>query len=169
MEEQNIVIEVLKQAILMEKRGKSFYKKIAEQTDNEEVKKIFNAMSKEEDLHIRILSEQFANYAHYKEFKISNLKDKGEEGSVADMILSKEIKTKLSASGFEAAAISAAIDMENKAIDLYEDRAKKAESPAEKNIYEWLANWEQSHLNILNELDKELMEQIWYDNKFWPF
>ena len=169
MEEDNIVIEVLKQAILMEKRGKSFYKKIAEQAENEEVKKIFNAMSKEEDLHIRILSEQFTHYAHYKDFKISNLKDQGEEGSVADMILSKEIKIKLSASGYEAAAISAAIDMENKAIDLYEERGKKAETPAEKNIYNWLAGWEQSHLNILNELDKELKEQIWYDNKFWPF
>ncbi len=169
MEVENPIVDVLKQAILMEKRGKAFYKKVAEQAENEEVKKIFTTMSKEEDLHIRILSEQYTHFANYKEFKLSNLKDTGEVGTVADMILSKDIKKSLSAAGFEAAAISAAIDMENKAIDLYSERAKKSDNPAEKNLYEWLSEWEQGHLTILNELNKELLEQIWYDNKFWPF
>lgn len=169
MENDNAVIEVLKQAILMEKRGKSFYKKVAEQTEDKEVKKIFNTMAKEEELHIRILSEQFSHYAHYNEFKISNLKESGSEGTIADIILSKEIKNKISASGYEAAAIAAAIDMENRAIEYYADRALKSENPNERHMFEWLSNWEQSHLKILNELDKELLEQIWYDNKFWPF
>lgn len=167
--EENQVIEILKSAILMEKRGKAFYKKIAEQVEDPEVKKIFSIMSKEEDLHIRMLSEQFTHFVHNKEFKLIDFKENGGEGSVADIILSKELKNKISASGFEAAAISAAIDMENKAIEVYETRAKKAETPAEKNIYSWLAEWEQSHLSILNELDKELLETIWFDNKFWPF
>ena len=95
MEEENPEIEILKLAILLEKRGKAFYKKVSEQSENEEVKKIFTIMAKEEELHIRILSEQFTHFAHYKEFKLSNLKETGNEGTVADIILSKEIKKKI--------------------------------------------------------------------------
>jgi len=37
--------EILKTAILMEKRGKAFYEKVAEQASSQEVKKIFSMMA----------------------------------------------------------------------------------------------------------------------------
>ena len=88
---------------------------------------------------------------------------------IAKLVLSEEIKMKISAAGFEAAAISAAIDMEKRAIEIYSSQAGIASDPYEKNLYSWLAEWERSHLKILNELDNELKERIWFDNKFWPF
>ncbi len=168
-QDDKTLIDVMKSAILMERRGKAFYKKVAEQTEDEEVKKIFNIMAKEEDIHIRFLSEQFIHLVNYKEFKLSNFKENSGEGSIADIILSKDLKKKISASGYEAAAISAAIDMENKAIDIYSDRARTTTNSAERSLFEWLANWEKGHLNILNDLNNELMEHVWNDNKFWPF
>jgi rubrerythrin len=39
----------------------------------------------------------------------------------------------------------------------------------EKELYAWLADWEQTHLKMLNEMNKQLMESIWNDNQFWPF
>lgn len=169
MELENTLVNILKSAILMEKRGKSFYKKVSELAEDAEVKKIFTIMAKEEDVHIRFLSEQFAHLAGYKELKLISYKGNDEEGSIADMILSKDLKKKISASGFEAAAISAAIDMENKAIDLYSERAKTSTDSKEKSLFQWLADWEKGHLKILSELNQELMEEVWYDNKFWPF
>jgi rubrerythrin len=87
---------------------------------------------------------------------------------VAD-ILTQELKEEMSAADYEAAAISAAISMEKKAIELYADRAVAAQDPNEKALYEWLAKWETQHLNFLAEIDKELTEQIWHDSNFWPF
>ena len=104
MELENTLVNILKSAILMEKRGKSFYKKVSELAEDAEVKKIFTIMAKEEDVHIRFLSEQFAHLAGYKELKLISYKGNDEEGSIADMILSKDLKKKISASGFEAAA-----------------------------------------------------------------
>lgn len=45
-------IEIIHQAIQTEKNGQAYYKKIAEATQNEALKNIFNALSKEEENHI---------------------------------------------------------------------------------------------------------------------
>lgn len=50
-------LDILKQAILLEKRGKSFYQSSAEQAENQAVKDFFEAMADEETHHIKILSE----------------------------------------------------------------------------------------------------------------
>lgn len=44
---------------------------------------------------------------------------------VATEVLTTEMKKQISAAGFEAAAISAAIDFETKAVELYSSRAER--------------------------------------------
>lgn len=87
----------------------------------------------------------------------------------AVMILSEKIKKEISAAGFEAAAISAAIDFENNAIAVYSQRAQEATDPNEKAMYHMLAEWEKGHHHLLHKLNEDLKEQIWNDNNFWPF
>jgi rubrerythrin len=159
--------DILKTAILMERRGKAFYEKVAEQTQSMEVRNIFNIMAEEENSHIEFLSKQFSNYEKNKIFGKNEFHTADDQ--IAKMILSKDIKKQISAAGFEAAAISAAIDMENKAIEVYSSRAKGSDDDSEKELYNFLANWEKGHLKLLMELNKELMEEVWYDNNFWPF
>lgn len=166
---ENKALDILKSAILFEQRGKAFYSTVAQQTSNMEVRKIFETMAHEEQTHIEFLSEQFRHYQQNNEFKKVKLSEKTEGESIADLVLTEQLKNELSSAGYEAAAISAAIDMETKAIELYSSRAKEASDLNEKIIYEWLADWEQGHHKILNELNKELMEKIWYDNQYWPF
>ena len=166
--ENNVVLDILKQAILLEKRGYAFYSTVAEKTDDPDIKNIFQVMADEETLHVKFLSEQFASYDKNKSFVKADLPDHTNDG-IANLVLSKEVKEKISAAGFEAAAIAAAIDMEKKAIEIYSKQAAEASDPNEKELYNWLADWEKTHLSILNKLDEELKEKIWYDNQFWPF
>ena len=159
-------IEVLKTAILMERRGKAFYENVASQTQSEDVKKIFTMMAEEEQTHIEFLSKQFASYSKNNKFeKADLLPDTG----VVNEILSGDIKKQISAASFEAAAISAAIDMETKAIEVYTKQAKEATDPNEKELFAWLADWEKGHHKVLHELNEELKQNIWFDNNFWPF
>jgi len=88
---------------------------------------------------------------------------------VVNMILSPEIKNQISGAGYEAAAISASIDMENKAVEVYTEFANRSSDVSIKELFMWLADWEKGHVKILNELDNELKEKIWFDNNFWPF
>jgi len=145
-------IEILKSAILLEKRGRAFYSKIARQTSGKAVKAFFELMADEEVKHVEILTEQFKAYRQNKKFIPGDYQE-DHSNSISSKVLTKELKTEISAADYEAAAISAAMAMEKTAIQLYK----------------WLAEWEMQHLNFLAEIDKELTEQVWHDNNFWPF
>ena len=159
--------EILKNAILLEKRGQAFYGKVAGQASSKAVKEFFEMMADEEVKHVQILSEQFKAYQKNSQFNPGEYKDIS--GNIASSVLTQELKDELSAADYEAAAISAAMSMEEKAIKLYSGRAAESDDPNEKALYQWLADWERQHLHFLSEIDKELTEQIWYDNSFWPF
>lgn len=161
-------LEILKMAILMEKRGHAFYTKVAEQTIDPEIKHIFLTMADEETQHVKFLSEQYLSYEKNQSFSKMELPDLAEEG-LDSIILSDDMKLIISSAGFEAAAISAAIDFEKKAVEVYSKQAEISNDPNEKEMYRWLAAWEGGHMKILNDLDNELKEKIWNDNQFWPF
>jgi rubrerythrin len=160
-------VDILKEAILLERRGKAFYTTAARQTESEAAKKIFEMMAAEEDEHIEFLSKQFAHYDQHKTFMKND--HVVEDDSTVMQILSEEIKKQINAASFEAAAISAAMDFETRAVQIYSDRASSATDPNEKEMYQMLADWEKGHHFWLHKINEELKEQVWYDNNFWPF
>ena len=161
-------LKILKNAILLEKRGQAFYQTVADRTQTQAVKKFFEIMAGEEEEHIKILSEQFKSFKNNNKFKTRDYVSK-EAVNVVSNVLTKELQEQISGAGFESAAISAAISMEQKSIELYSQRAETAENVEEKKLYQWLCQWEQGHLDMLVKMDKELTEKIWNDNRFWPF
>ena len=161
-------VDILKEAILLERRGKAFYTTAARQTESEAARKIFEMMAAEEEEHINFLSKQFAHYDKNKSFmKVDDVADT-DDATVME-ILTEEIKKQVSAAGFEAAAISAAMDFETRAVQIYSDRAESATDIHEKEMYQMLADWEKGHHFWLHKINEDLKEQVWYDNNFWPF
>ena len=161
-------IDILKMAILMERRGFAFYAKVAENTADPDIKNVFLVMADEESKHVKFLSEQYVNYEKEHKFAHANLSDLAHE-EFANLILTGDMKKKISSAGFEAAAISAAVDFEKRAIEVYSKQAELTGDTNEKALYQWLADWEKGHLKVLNDIDNELKEKIWNDNQFWPF
>ena len=166
--DEDRTLAILKNAILLEKRGKSFYATVADQTDKDAVRQFFKQMATEEDSHIRILSEQFKSYNDTKSFKSSAFETE-HSANFATEIINAAFKEQVAAADFEAAAIAAAMAMEKNAITLYSQRAEEAQDENEKALYRWLADWEKSHLEFLATIDRELTEKVWNDNNFWPF
>lgn len=162
----NQPVEIIKGALLLERKGKSFYQTVASQTKSETVKQIFSMMAAEEEQHVRILTQQYVKLVH--EGKLAEMHYDAQPTDVASEVLNQKIRTEINAAGYEAAAISAAIGMEDKAIEYYSSQAEKATSPIEKELFQWLANWEKTHLKLLIDLDNNLREDVWYDNNFWP-
>lgn len=163
------VTDILKQAIIMEHRGKALYEQVARQTNNEEVRKIFNTMAEEEQTHIEFLQKQLTHYGNKGGFDRNDLEKAPGHEAIANTILTEDMVKDISGSGFESAAISAAIDMENKSVEVYSKRAEETSDPNEKELFEWLADWEKGHHKLLIELNRQLTEKVWYDNNFWPF
>lgn len=161
-------LNVLKQAVLLERRGHAFYSKVADQADKPAVKKFFNMMADEENRHIKVLEDQFRAYSESGHFRPLDGGSRESQG-FADKVITKDLAEALSAASFEAAAIAAAMTLEKNAIRLYANRAEAAENSEEKALYDWLANWEKSHLDFLADVERELTESVWFDNSFWPF
>lgn len=161
-------IDILKEAILLERRGKAFYTTCARQTESEAARKIFQMMAEEEEEHIQFLSRQFSHYEKNKSF-LKNDTSADVDDETVMKILSEEIKKEISAASFEAAAISAAMDFETRAVKIYSERAEQATDENEKEMYSMLAEWEKGHHFWLHKINEELKEDIWYDNNFWPF
>jgi len=162
-------INILKEAILLERRGKAFYSSVAEKSDSASAKKIFEMMAEEEEEHIKFLSSQFANYEKTKKFLKPEGYVENPEDEIAMRVLTDAMKKEINAASFEAAAISAAMDFETRAVKVYSARAAEATDPNEKALYKMLADWEKSHQHFLHELNEELKADIWNDNSFWPF
>ncbi|RTZ96442.1 MAG: rubrerythrin [Deltaproteobacteria bacterium] len=160
-------LTILKRAILLETRGKAFYKQAAKTAQSPVVTEFFEMMAAEEVSHIKILSDQYKSFQADSKF-IPRSADEYSDDS-ADQVITEKLKENISAAGFESAAISAAMGMEEKAINLYSQRAKAADDPDEKALYQWLAEWETQHLEMLAKIDREVTETIWNDNSFWPF
>ena len=161
------VIDILKEAILLERKGKAFYTQAARNSESKSTTKIFEMMAEEEDEHIEFLTKQFKSYVENHEFL--TVGGHHEEDDSTTEILTEQIKKEINAASFEAAAISAAIDFENRAIAIYSGRAKEATDSKEKEMYQMLADWESGHHHLLHKLNEDLKEQIWNDNNFWPF
>jgi rubrerythrin len=160
-------LNIIKQAIFLEIQGRAFYSKVAEQCGQEGLADIFRTMAKEEESHIEYLTNYSNAYKNNGAFpEQSNI---GPGPELADTVLSEEIKKSISAASYEAAAVSAAIEMEKKAVALYQDRAKKTDSTSEKELYERLAKWELTHLDVLTDLNDSIVEAAWNENGFWPF
>ncbi len=161
-------LNILKKAIILEQRGHAFYKKVAEQAENEEVRSFFESMAQEEIIHLKVLSAQFKAFNKRGNFEPGTFEG-AQKSTLPQKVLNLEIMKRIASAGFEASAISAAIAMEQRAVNIYADQADAADDPEEKIVYNWLSTWERDHLNMLMEIDQALLDQVWGDNNFWPF
>jgi rubrerythrin len=164
--EENKTLDIIKKAILLEHRGKALYESIAQKTEIEPVKELFEMLLEEEEKHINTLNKQFSLVSKGKDFDTGEL-DKVED-ITAKTVLSQGIVKGISAAGYEAAVIAAALEFEKNAVKYYGDLEAAASSPEENKLFNWLVKWETEHMTMLAKIDDDLKEQIWYDNSFWP-
>lgn len=162
-------LEIIKQALLLEKRGKSFYSKVAEHTQHTSVREFFQLMAEEEQDHIHALLKQYKAMKERGRFESGSFDESIDIRQTADQVLSNEIIKLINGADYESAAISAAISMEERAVKVYSERAESATDAEEKKLYSWLTRWERAHLHQLLEIDRVISERIWNDNNFWPF
>ncbi len=161
-------LTILKNAFLIERKGKSLYEKAMTHAKDESVKIFFKDLANDEQEHMDILEKQFKALMKDGKFMAGGFQNDGGAVAAPD-ILDESLKDKINAAGFEATAITAAISFEQKAIKMYTEREKEAVDPEEKKMYHWLSIWEKTHLKKLMALEASLIEDIWNDNSFWPF
>jgi rubrerythrin len=164
--DESKTLDIIKGAILLEHRGKALYESVAQKTAVEPVRELFEVLAAEETKHIEILNRQFVQVNKGRAFDISGMPDV--KGAALDQVLSQKIVEEISAAGYEAAVIAAALEFEKNAVNYYSQHEAAADSPEEKKLYHWLVKWETEHMTMLAKIDRDIKEKVWYNNKFWP-
>jgi rubrerythrin len=159
-------LDILKGAILLEHRGKALYQSVAQSSASQAVKELFLFLAAEEDKHIEVLNSQFVQVKKGEPVNLSEVDLTGPPSH--EHILTDDIITQVSGAGYEAAAISAALEFEKNAVAFYSQQESSAATPEEKKLFGWLTEWEKGHMEMLADIDNRLREQVWYDNQFWP-
>lgn len=159
-------IEAIKGAILLERRGRAFYSKVASATRSEGVREVFSSMAEEEKRHEEALSLHYSSLV--RDGVLAAVTTLGQASDISGEVMTRKVRSEIDAAGFEAAAISAAMTMEAAAEKYYREKASEAGSGSAKDLFNWLADWEHGHLETLAMMDRALMEDIWFENGFWP-
>jgi rubrerythrin len=159
------ILDILKNALLLEKRGRAFYKKAKEDSKVEEVKKIFELMENEEEKHIEFLNKQFNSLQNIGKFSIE---DFSVEFKPLEEKIFESLKEKIEIANYESMAIFMAITFEKEAVNFYNEKARNSITEDKRKVFTYLRDWEKTHVDFLNKIDNTLKEKIWYDNKFWP-
>lgn len=159
--------DILKGALLLEKRGKALYEASAQGTQSKAVQEVFLTLAQEEERHIQILSKAFAGLMRTGNLDMGSPPvDRPTDASGG--VLTDALRAEISAASYEAAALYASMALEERAVAFYADAERESSGEA-KALYGWLARWERSHLDLLTALDQELRQKVWNDQKFWPF
>jgi rubrerythrin len=160
-------LNILKSAFLMERQGKALYETAKAHAENKDVKAFFQSLVEDEQEHMDILEKQFKAFMNDGKFIADSFEEVAGTQTAPD-ILSDAVIKNINTAGFESTAITAAIGFEEKAVNLYAQRAQEATDPEEKKLYNWLSVWEKTHLKKLMDIQESLMARIWEDNSFWP-
>ena len=158
MEEAQKVLEILQNAMNMEKDGREFYLKAAQDSKSRLPQNLFEVLAKEEIVHQEVISEIYEAIKSGNQWPDVSITPVHSEN--AENIFSAALKDpqqqKVASDDLEAVGI--ALKMEEKSFKLYSRRAKESDNPIEMEFYRALAHEEQKHITSLRDTEEYLTD-----------
>jgi len=139
--EQEKTMAALRTAIQMEIDGKEFYLKTSQSSRNPLGIRLFQTLAKEEDNHRQKFEDIFRLIQEQKSWPEVKFQPQAGEFKNIFSLASQNIEPAQT----EMEAVQKAMEMENKTRDYYQEMAKKAVFPAERDYLTALAEEERMH------------------------
>jgi len=166
-ESKQAVIKAIKDAVMVEVKGQQLYSHAAEKAEDPAAKAMFQMLAKDEDDHVRILMKQYKNLVEKGKLDLQDVHP-AEVDHGSSTVITDDFKKSVQRGKFEMAVISIGCDLENKAIAYYKEHAAKTDDSELKQLFTWLMEWEDGHLEQLLELEKIYHDAYWSDQGFSP-
>ena len=160
-------ISALNFALKFEKEGKEYFQKAAAITNNTFGKKVFQALAREEDLHMKKIQEMYKKLEKEGKWKerVTVVGNPDQVQTVFNEAMEK-IDKDIKANTDDLAALKKAMELEGRGEKLYKDLSEKAVNSFEKRFFLTLATEERGHfLLILDSFDYLSDPAAWFDQK----
>jgi rubrerythrin len=161
------MIKAIKDAVMVEVKGQQLYSHAATEAEDPAAKAMFHMLAKDEDDHVRILMNQYKSLMAEGKLDLASVHP-AEVDHGSHRVINDEFKRAVKRGKFEMAVISIGCDLENKAIAFYKENAQRTDDPDLKQLFTWLVEWEDGHLEQLLELEKIYQDAFWADQGFSP-
>jgi rubrerythrin len=148
---ENATLKVLSQALKLEREGREFYLKAAEEADDEKGRAMFLSLADDETKHADIITRQLhgieggGTYVLLPQLDAPAI-DLGRQLFPPEL---SKVVAKIGTNPDEVSALHVALEMEIKSYDLYRSAARDTADVAGKTMYQWLASAEMTHFNLL--------------------
>ena len=161
------ILAGLKESILTEQTGRSFYDVAAQNTADEQGRETFRMLAQEEENHLAFLAR---NYAHLLAGEPVEPLEAGP--SLLDgpsPVFSPALKARIAEAHWEMTALSVGLQLEQATIERYRRLAEEAGPGPVADFYKSLARWEETHAAALKRQSEYLLESYWASARFAPF
>ena len=153
---------ILKTAIEVENNGFEAFRRFAEQTENEQGKRMFKQLAKDEMEHREILQKQLDHLDTDGRIKTINIPLSPIEKLLPE-IRERQLKLKGESGVGEVDALNTALDLERKAAQFFRDKAEGVSDINAKELFIRLAEWEDSHYELIQaERDSVNNTGLWF-------
>ena len=165
----DIMLQGIKDAMMAERTGITFYTNAAMTTTDPKGKEVFQLLAQEEEQHFEYLQKTYGQLLEGGDidFKLPPADTSVLSGSTP--IFSDALKNRLSQAHFEMSALSVGLQLEQNAIKHYQSMADAADQPNVKDFFLQLVEWEKNHAEgFINQMNS-LKEDYWSQANFSPF
>ncbi len=174
MEPTNPVLQALHQGIQTELQGLTLYRKAAGRTQDPQGRQVFESLSHDEEMHLRLLKVQYGalvNEGHWVEMERARELEPGREVEELFPQSDEALATLLPDDADDTQALELALEFERKGYQMYRRLAGETEDTAGRALYEFLADQEQQHYDLIRRAHEYLQTQgAWYfDEQERPF
>lgn len=150
-------------ALQLEIEGRQFFLAAAEATSHEKGKKMFKWLADEEVKHMEIFSQLFSEVLGNEDWRSQiQYQEKGEE-----LPLVKKLKERISQTKGkqEVEALSIGMELEQRAIQLFEEAARQSLDPKAREIFSKIGEEEKFHYDLLQaQRDSLTKSGYWLDS-----
>jgi len=159
--ELDSIATVLRKAFQVEVDGFTFYSMVAERADKPAVQQLFERLARDETEHQAYIK---AVMKRYEDLGVGSFRfDRRDPdlGEYSSKLFTEEFKSQAQGDILETGALSIGIQLERNAVAFFGSAADEASNPQVGGFYRFLADWEGSHLRLLEKLYDSIRVDPW--------
>ena len=157
------IADVLKKAFQVEVDGYTFYSMTAERAAKPAVQKLFERLARDETEHQAYIKAVMRRYEDQGANSFRFDRRDPDLGEFSSQIFTESFKEQAQGEVFETGALSIGIQLESNAVEFFSSAAQEASDLQVRGFYRFLADWEGSHLRILQQLYDSIRADPWPD------
>jgi rubrerythrin len=169
MTDPDQIIDILRKAYQIEVDGYTFYSMTADRADKPAVQELFGKLAQDEVQHQAFLRSVLKNYHDTGVGAFSMGIVLPDFRAFSNKVFTDRFREQAEGAAFEMAAVSVGMMLEKNAVAYFSEAVRSAAEAEVRRFYQFLADWEQQHLNALQSLNETIRGDFWEKSGFSPF